>query len=178
MKNLFESVANSQKEKDVNSYLVENVDNYNNIPVPIIKQILLQKLKDYQKKYPKLKPVSLKFQYYQGETLASVNQFDLNIIHINLWKFIMQIYDQIVDYEEKIKFNYGEMRDEVTKQYREFVQNSITEFEDQYKVIGHSLSHIIDYEYNGFKENNHNNTWKEIFKKIVGVTPNLDYFVD
>lgn len=178
MKNLFEDVENSQKEKDVTSYLVENADNYNNIPVPIIKKILDSKLKEYQKKYPKLKLVGLKYQYYQGETLASVNQFDLNVIHINLWKFILQIYDQIKDYEEKLKFNYGDMRDELTKQYTQFVQKSITEFEDQYKVIGHALSHVIDYEYNGYKENIHDDTWKEIFEKIVGSAPNPEYFVD
>lgn len=178
MKNLFESVENSQKEKDAMNDLVEHADNYNNIPVPIIKRILNDKLKEYQTKYKKLNLVGLKYQYYQSETLASVNQFDLNVIHINLWKFILQIHDQIIDYEEKIKFNYGEMRDEIIKQYTQFVQNAIIQFEDQYKIIGHALSHIIDYEYNGYKENIHDDTWKEIFKKIVGTAPNPEYFVD
>ena len=90
----------------------------------------------------------------------------------------MQIYDDIIDYDEKIKFNYGDEREDIIKHYKDFVTSFVIEFEDQYKIIGHQLSHIIDYEYNGYKENIHDEDWEKIFEKIVGTTPNPKYFVD
>lgn len=178
MHNLFEEVTNSHKEQNVTNYIISNKDDENNIPISIIKQVLENKLQEFQNKYSKLNLVSLKFQYYQNQNIASVNQYDLNVIHINLWKFIMQIYDDIIDYDEKIKFNYGDEREDIIKHYKDFVTSFVIEFEDQYKIIGHQLSHIIDYEYNGYKENIHDEDWEKIFEKIVGTTPNPKYFVD
>lgn len=178
MNNLFEDKSNLQKEQDVTNYIIQNIDNSKNIPINIIKQIMENKLKEYQNKYSKLNLIEIKYQYYQNKGIASVNQYDLNIIHINLWNFILQLYDKIIDYEQKIKFNYGEMRDEVIKQYGEYVQNFVIEFEDQYKIIGHALSHIIDFEYYGVKSNIHDENWQKIFEKITGTTPNPQYFID
>lgn len=177
MKNLFEAVEEQNKEQVIMNYVLENKLNDKNIVIPMIKQVLENKLDQFKKKDKDFENVNLNYQdCIIGPTKFEINQYELETIHINLWKFIEQIYDDITLYEDKIK---NEKNTEQQKnEFSSFVKKYITNFERNYQIIGHALSHIKDYSDNGFRNNKHDKKWQKIFKEIVGTEPNLTNFVD
>ena len=163
MKNLFEDVSNNKRDQHITNYIAEHINNENDLLISAIREVLEGKLKQYQQKYPKLKKVTIKYESFEGDNIASVNEYDLNTIHVNLWRIIDSMWDDM---------NWDA---------EDFYQNTkrfIVQYEDNYQLIGHELAHVIDYEYNGFRQNKHDQDWEKIFEKITGTSPNPQYFVD
>lgn len=163
MKNLFEDVTINQRDQQISNYITEHINDENNELFKAIKDVLENKLKQYQQKYPKLKIVNIKYESFEGDNIASVNEYDLNTIHVNLWRIIDSMWDNM---------NWN------AENFYQNTKDFMVQYEDTYQLIGHELAHIIDYEYNGFKENIHDEDWMKIYEKITGMTPNPQYFVD
>lgn len=176
MKNLFEAVEEQNREQVIKDYVQENKLNNKNVVIPTIKEILDDKLEEYRKKTKDFDNVILNFEdCIVGPTAFEINQYEPNTIHINLYKFINEIYDDIEMWETKIN------KDNDIKNVnglKKFVTTYITNFEHNNQIIGHALSHVKDYSDNGFRNGKHDKKWQKIFKEITGTEPNLTNFVD
>ena len=176
MKNLFEAVEEKNKEQIIMDYVQENKLNNRNIVIPTIKEILENKLDEYKKKMNEFEDVTLNYEDCMiSPTAFEINQYEQNIIHINLWKFINEIWDDIDLWETKIKNDQDKKN---VNGFKKFLTTYMTNFERSNQIIGHALSHIKDYSDNGFRNNKHDKKWQKIFKEITGSEPNLTNFVD
>lgn len=151
MKKFSQIVESINRDRDLQEYIMNISMEKNNPIIKNIKEIFTNKLNYFKTKFrPEFNDIILDFEdCYQDDIAACVNDYQLNVIHINMWRIFKEIQDLL------------------DNSNIEQIKEKVISFINKNKIIAHELAHIVDVKKNGTTTQHHGISFKKELNRLL-----------